>query len=249
MLVIATVAPFLLLVLVAAGGCGWVRDEGGRPRTVLLTGFDPFGGRDVNESWEAVKVLEGETIRGRRVEVARLPVVYDEMAAPLAAAIARARPEVVISFGVGTEVVRVETLARNAYHEQRPLDNAGKPPPRARVDVGGPTTVPTALPADAILAALARANVPARASDDAGGYLCNECFYRLMRTTGPAVAGLRARGFVHVPPAGAPNPAGGAFDLPTIRRAVRAVVEATLDALDGPAGGGDPRDVQAPTPR
>ena len=146
MLVIATVAPFLLLVLVAAGGCGWVRDEGGRPRTVLLTGFDPFGGRDVNESWEAVKVLEGETIRGRRVEVARLPVVYDEMAAPLAAAIARARPEVVISFGVGTEVVRMETLARNAYHEQRPLDNAGKPPPRARVDVGGPTTVPTALP-------------------------------------------------------------------------------------------------------
>ena len=50
--------------------------------------------------------------------------------------------------------------------------------------------------------------------------------------------GIRARGFVHVPPAGAANPRGGEFDLPTIRRGVKAVVEATLDALDAAAGGG-----------
>ena len=207
-----TLAPFLLLalgVLLAGGGCGWVRDGAGRPRTVLLTGFDPFGGRDVNESWEAVKVLEGETVRGRRVEVARLPVVYDEMAGPLAAAIERTRPEVVISFGVGTEVVRVETVARNAYNPKLPLDNAGRPPPRAQIDPSGPATVPTSLPTDAILAALAREGVPARASDDAGGYLCNEGFYRLARTRGPAADGIRARGFVARAAGGGAEPGGG----------------------------------------
>jgi len=235
----ATLAPFLLLglgVLLVSAGCAWGRDGAGRPRTVLLTGFDPFGGRDVNESWEAVKVLEGETVRGRRVEVARLPVVYDEMAGPLAAAIARARPEVVISFGVGTEVVRVETVARNAYNPRLPLDNAGRPPPRAEIDPSGPATVATSLPTEAILAALGRAGVPARASDDAGGYLCNEGFYRLARTQGPAADGIRARGFVHVPPAGAPSPAGGTFDLETIRRAVRVALEATLDEVDARGG-------------
>lgn len=235
-----TLLAFLLSgVLLSVGGCGVADERASRSRTVLLTGFEPFGGRDVNESWEAVKVLEGATLRGRRVEVARLPVVYDEMAAPLAAAIAKARPEVVISFGVGTEVVRVETLARNGYNAIRPLDNLGRPPPRAQVDVTGPETIPTGLPADALLAALAAADVPARASDDAGGYLCNECFYRLMRTRGPAADGIRARGFVHVPPEGMANPRGGTFDLPTIRRGVKAVVEATLDHLDASGGGGD----------
>ncbi len=241
MIATLTLTPWLLLavgVLFASAACGAGRDGAARPRTVLLTGFDPFGGRDVNESWEAVKVLEGTTLRGRRVEVARLPVVYDEMAGPLAAAIERTRPEVVIAFGVGTEVVRVETVARNAYNPARPLDNAGKPPPRVHLDPTGPATVPTSLPTEAILAALARAGVPARASDDAGGYLCNEGFYRLARTQGPAALGIRARGFVHVPPAGAPSPAGGVFDLETIRRAVRVALEATLDDLDAREGAG-----------
>ncbi len=238
MLTTTTFAFLLVGAFLLLGGCGVGGDRASPSRTVLLTGFEPFGGRTVNESWEAVKVLEGITVRGRRVEVARLPVVYDEMAAPLAAAIARTRPEVVISFGVGTEVVRVETLARNGYNPARPLDNLGKPPPRAQLEVAGPETVPTGLPSERLLAALAAADVPARASDDAGGYLCNECFYRLMRTRGPGADGIRARGFVHVPPAGAANPRGGEFDLPTIRRGVQAVVEATLDVLDAAAGGG-----------
>ena len=154
-----TLVVFLLGATLALGGCGVADDRASPSRTVLLTGFEPFGGRSVNESWEAVKVLEGATLRGRRVEVARLPVVYDEMAAPLAAAIARTRPEVVISFGVGTEVVRVETLARNGYNAARPLDNLGKPPPRAQVEVTGPETVATGLPSERLLAALAAADV------------------------------------------------------------------------------------------
>lgn len=237
MLAWIVLAALLVPLLASSAGCSDPTGPPGPRRTVLLTGFQPFGGRDVNESWEAVKVLDGEVIRGRRVVTACLPVVYDEMAAPLAAALERARPEVVVSFGVGTEVVRVETTARNGYHPQRPLDNAGKPPPRDRLEPGGPDTVPTSLPTEAILAALARANVPARASDDAGGYLCNECCWRLARADGPALVGVRRRGFVHVPPAGAPNPAGGTFDLATIRRAVRTVAEATLEALDRDAAG------------
>lgn len=229
------VAPASLLVALALVGtfaaCGGPRVAS--ERVVLLTGFDPFGGRAVNESWEAVSRLEGETVRGRRVVVARLPVVYDEMAVPLAAALEAASPEVVISFGVGTDVVCVEREARNAYAASSPLDNAGKPPPRAAIVPGGAPTAATGLPVAAILARLGAEGVPARASDDAGGYLCNECFYRLMTTRGPGSDGVRARGFVHVPPQGAARPDGGAFDLATIERAVRAVVDEVLRDLDG----------------
>jgi len=83
---------------------------------------------------------------------------------------------------------------------------------------------------DGAVAALRAAGVAAEPSDDAGGYLCNECFYRLVaRASPPASAG-----FVHVPAIGAPNPLGGTYDLETLRRAVRLVVERTVAHASSP---------------
>ncbi|MBP6748782.1 MAG: pyroglutamyl-peptidase I, partial [Xanthomonadaceae bacterium] len=45
-------------------------------RTVLLTGFDPFGGETVNPSWEALRLLQGDTIAGHRIETAMLPTAF-----------------------------------------------------------------------------------------------------------------------------------------------------------------------------
>ena len=45
---------------------------------VLLTGFAPFGGEDVNPSWEAVRALHGARIGGHRIEARCLPVVFGE---------------------------------------------------------------------------------------------------------------------------------------------------------------------------
>ena len=30
-------------------------------KTILITGFDPFGGESINPAWEAVKTMEGYT--------------------------------------------------------------------------------------------------------------------------------------------------------------------------------------------
>lgn len=227
-------AVVLVVAVAALCGCGAHAPErgGATARTVLLTGFEPFGARTVNDSWEAVRVLDGATVRGRRVVVARLPVVYDAVEGPLRAAIERERPEVVLSFGEGTEVVRVETVGRNAYNAKRPADNAGRPPPRDAIEPAGPAAVDGALPASRIVAAWGRAGIPSRASDDAGGYLCNECLYRLMRYAGPVATGVRRRGFVHLPVAGTARPDGGTWDLSTLREAARVAVEETLADLD-----------------
>jgi pyroglutamyl-peptidase len=204
-------------------------------RRVLLTGFDPFGKRTINDSWEAIRELDGVQVAGRTIVTARLPVVYDAIEAPLRAAIEKWTPEVVISFGEGTEVIRVETLGRNGYHASKPLDNAKKPPPRDAIEPGGPATIPNALPTERILRAWAAAGIPSRASDDAGGYLCNECLYRLMRIDGPAAAGVKRRGFIHVPVTGTAKPSGGTFDLDLLRRAVRVAVEETLKDIGAAA--------------
>jgi pyroglutamyl-peptidase len=197
----------------------------------LLTGFQPFGGAKDNPSWEMLKPLAGQTVSGYRIETVELPVVYDEMAKPLTEAIAKHQPKVVICFGQGGGQIQVERVARNGYHPAKPPDNNGKRPPREKIVPEGAEQLPTQLPVDAILAALEKAKLTAVASDDAGGYLCNECFYRLMAANVlPEAKGMVARGFVHVPRVGARNAAGGVYSLEDLTRAARMVVEMTITA-------------------
>ena len=183
---------------------------------ILLTGFEPFGGDPINASWEVVKTFEGREIGGYTVKTALLPVVYDEMEKPLLDAIKANHPSIVISFGVGTPVVQIETVARNGYHPMKPLDNKSKPPPRDKIVPAAAAEIPTALPANTILKALKDAHIGAQLSTDAGGYLCNECFYRLMQ----ADLKVDARGFIHVPPFGTNDPLGGTFDKEKLCKAV-----------------------------
>ncbi len=224
-------AVALALVLAPPRGAAAPVAEPERP-VCLLTGFEPFGGASVNASWEAVKALDGRIVAGHRVAAARLPVVYDAVAGPLRAAVEKHRPAIVISFGVGTKTVRIERVARNGYHRARPPDNRGRRPPRDRILPDGPGTIRTGLPVEAILRSLKAARIGAGTSDDAGGYLCNECFYRLMAMPREgAAAGIRARGFIHVPPFGARDPEGGTFTPDKLRRAVRLAVEAAAEAI------------------
>jgi pyroglutamyl-peptidase len=200
----------------------------------LLTGFEPFGGAKTNPSWEIAKALNGQTIAGYRVVSVELPVVYDEIAKPLAAALKTHTPRLVICIGQGGGLIEIEQIARNGYHPTRPRDNKGQPPPRDRILPDGPAQVPTGLPVERILAALKSAGIGAQASSDAGGYLCNECFYRLM-TFGEkdGASGILARGFVHVPTFGAPSPEGGVYTAEKLISAVKLMVEATAQNVAG----------------
>lgn len=224
----------LMALAIVAGVALSGRSGEAKAPMALLTAFEPFGGRSVNASWEAVKAFDGLVIAGHRVAVERLPVVYDEMAAPLEAAVERHRPSLVVAFGLGGGVIHVERVARNGYAEARPKDNRGREPPRAEVVPAGRPALPSGLPVDDVLAALSAAGLGAAASEDAGGYLCNECFYRLMALDSPAGRAIRARGFVHLPDLDAPNPAGGTYSLERLREAVRIVVERTARAATRP---------------
>lgn len=202
--------------------------------TFLVTAFEPFDGRPTNPSWEVVKRFEGRTISGHRVVTLRLPVVYDAVEAPLRAAIDAHDPRGVVSFGLGRDRIHVERLARNGYHPKRPPDEAGRPPPREVLVPGGPASIPTALPVAAILARLATLRIGGEPSDDAGGYLCNECFYRLMALRGGAADGIRVRGFVHLPDLDAPDPAGGTYTMDRLVAVVEAIVEESIVAARAP---------------
>ena len=71
--------------------------------TVLLTGFDPFGGSTLNPSWLAVNALHGEQVLGHRIVAAQLPTVFGESLRVLDALLPRPRT---VGFGAEPEPPR-----------------------------------------------------------------------------------------------------------------------------------------------
>ena len=95
-------------------------------RTILVTGFEPFGGETVNSSWEAARKLDGWRI-GEYAAVARLlPCAYDASVKKLIQAIETLRPEAVLMAGQAARrgVVCVERFARN-LDDAAAADNGG----------------------------------------------------------------------------------------------------------------------------
>ena len=167
-------------------------------KTVLLTGFEAFGGEAINPSQEIARHLHGTTIMGHRVEGALLPCVFGAALVELQSLLKAHRPVLVICVGQagGRAAVTPERVAINVDDARIP-DNAGAQPVDRAVVRGGPAAYFSTLPIKAIVAAIRTAGFPAEVSQTAGTFVCNHVFYGLMHALRrrPGVRG----GFIHVP--------------------------------------------------
>ncbi|WP_402465844.1 pyroglutamyl-peptidase I [Isoptericola aurantiacus] len=194
---------------------------------VLLTGFEPFGGDTVNESWEAVRGVPSRI--GPEVEVvtACLPVTFAGAAAECRHLLDRHAPDAVIAVGLaaGTDVIRLERVAVNVVDARIP-DNDGLAPVDVPVVPGGPAAYFSTLPLKASLTALRDVGLPVAVSNTAGTYVCNALFYELQHALAER-SGVPS-GFVHVPRAEVVDGTAAAEGL-------RVVVEATARVARGDA--------------
>jgi pyroglutamyl-peptidase len=202
--------------------------------TVLLTGFEPFGGEDVNPSWEAVRALQGVRIGGHRVEARCLPVVFGDANAALRKAIRATRPALVVCVGQagGRAQLSLERIAINV-DDARTADNAGNSPVDAPVVADGPAGYFSTLPIKRLRAELQRAGIPAEISATAGTYVCNHVFYGLMHLL-RARRGVRG-GFVHIPYSpeqAARHPGAASLPVATVTEALRLIVRTALTHPD-----------------
>lgn len=167
-------------------------------RTVLVTGFEPFGGERCNPSGELARRLDGARLHGRRVVGTVLPVVFGASARQLQRSLREHDPELVVSLGVagGRRKLSVERVAINVDDARIP-DNAGQQPIDEPIRRRGPAAYFATLPVKAMFRTLQQGGWPAEVSHSAGSYVCNHVFYCLIHT-------LRRRpgargGFIHVP--------------------------------------------------
>ncbi|TAM46975.1 MAG: pyroglutamyl-peptidase I [Burkholderiaceae bacterium] len=169
--------------------------------TVLLTGFDAFGGERLNPSWLAVQALHGRRIAGHRIVAAQLPTVFDESLHVLRGLLKQYRPALVICVGQagGRSALSLERVAINV-NDARIADNAAAQPVDTPVIASGPAAYFTTLPIKAMLLALRQAGVAVEVSQTAGTFVCNHVFYGLMHLLVTQRGFKRTRGgFIHVP--------------------------------------------------
>ncbi len=146
-------------------------------KTLLLTGFDPWGGIDYNPSWEMIKDYKSKLPRGWGVEVCQIPVSWKKSSKILKDNI-NENVKAIVSFGMlwGDKVV-CEQVAHNGtsgFGE----DNDGELPTSDKV-CKGPKQYKSKLPYRKIQAALEEKDIPCSLSEHAGLYLCNYVFYWL----------------------------------------------------------------------
>lgn len=169
--------------------------------SVLVTGFDPFGGDTLNPSGEIAKALDGAEIESARVVGRVLPCTFRGCERELAGLLRVHRPVAVVSLGLagGRDGIHAERVAINVDDARIP-DNEGIQPIDTPVVESGPAAYWSTLPLKAIVTSLRDSGVTAAVSQTAGTFVCNHLFYFLMHTlaTDGDSHAIRA-GFVHVP--------------------------------------------------
>ena len=168
---------------------------------ILVTGFGPFPGAPFNPTQPLVARL----LRLRRPALADVelsghifPVTYRAVDRQLPELLRQHRPDAILMFGLATRTryLRIETRARNAVttlwpDADRTRARKGSIAADADAMMFGPHTA-------RLLRAAESTGVDARASRDAGSYLCNYLSWRAIEATF-ADNCPRLAAFVHVP--------------------------------------------------
>lgn len=202
------------------------------PGSVLLTGFEPFGGQEMNASWAAVEAVADRWAEPPPLVVVRLPVSFRRARQALRAAVAEHAPQLVVCVGEAAErsAVGLERVAVNIIDAPQP-DNDGSAPAGVPVIAGARAELPAILPLADCLAAGIATGVPVELSPSAGRYVCNATFYALMHLV--ERSDVRG-GFVHVPRTHGQVPPGQpAMATSDAARALSAIVRAALVAVAG----------------
>ena len=168
---------------------------------ILVTGFGPFPGAPYNPTQPLVARL----MRLRRPAFADVelsshifPVTYKAVDRELPLALAKHKPHALLMFGLAGRIgyVRVETRARNAVTMLWP--DAAQTRSRKGSIAGGADAKMFGPHTAKLLRAAVGTGLDARASRDAGSYLCNYLSWRAIEAV-DADSGPRLAAFVHIP--------------------------------------------------
>ena len=165
-------------------------------KQLLITGFEPFGGEEINPSWEAVSRLPDE-IGGYTLTKLRIPVEFDKAAQAVLDEADQILPDVILCIGQagGRTAITPELVAINLRYAKIP-DNGGYQPKDEPIVAGGNVAYFSTLPVRKMAEAISAAGVTSQVSYSAGAYVCNDLLYTLLHRYQNTQTKV---GFVHIP--------------------------------------------------
>ena len=133
--------------------------------TIVLTGFDPFGGDTVNPSTAIAQALHGQRIAGHAVVAAQLPTAFGAAQEGLRVLVQQHQPALVLCLGQagGRAALSIERVAINLVDARIP-DNQGQQPVDAPVLAQGPAAYFATVPVKAMLQAVRACGLPGEVS-------------------------------------------------------------------------------------
>lgn len=198
---------------------------------ILVTGFDPFGGEEVNPAIETVKRLP-DTIGGAKIIKLEIPTVCHQSLRMIDEAIAGYDPDVVLSVGQagGRPDITVERVGINVDDCRIP-DNAGNQIVDEPIYADGPAAYFVTVPIKAMVQRIRERNIPASVSNTAGTFVCNHVTYGVCHLLAVKYPGKRS-GFIHIP--FLPQQAVDKKNMPSMSQdmmveAITAAIEAVVD--------------------
>ncbi len=166
---------------------------------MLMTGFEPFDGAEVNPTEEVLALLQANPPLGTDLHTLLLPVDGEKLPQVLLPRLEETRPDIVLMLGqaTGRSAFSIERVALN-WLDYRIPDNSGRRIQDRPILPDGPAAYFTTLPTRALLEHLRATGLPAELSYHAGTYLCNQAFYLACHWAATHSPTTRV-GFIHVP--------------------------------------------------
>ena len=150
-------------------------------KKILLTGFEPFGGSDINSSWETAARVGQLAPNGVIIDVVQLPVSFNRAGKMIRELLLEKSPDVLVMLGQrgqGTSI-DIERVAINLMDSVNP-DNDGCKPQEQAIKAAAEAAYFSNLPVKALRDALLQKTIPAKVSNSAGLYVCNSTYYNAL---------------------------------------------------------------------
>lgn len=168
-------------------------------KKVLLTGFEPFGGSEVNSSWETAVRVGQLAPKDVCMETLLLPVSFMRAGKKIREALKEKRPDVLVMLGQRGkgESIYIERIAINMM-DASSSDNDGYHPQEQTIVDEGEAAYFSNLPVKTLRDALLHRGIPARVSNSAGLYVCNSTYYNALNEIYEQGLSIKVV-FVHLP--------------------------------------------------
>ncbi|BCR35856.1 pyroglutamyl-peptidase I [Mariniplasma anaerobium] len=199
-------------------------------KTILLTGFTPFGGESMNPSYECLKNIE-DNILGYRIIKKEIETSFLNSHQQLLSYLDQYKPDAVILVGQagGAKAIRIERIAIN-IQDASIEDNLGNMPIDHPIIESAPTAYFSSLPIRKIVDNLMDAGIPTVLSYCAGTFVCNHLLFNLLHYISQKEIHIPV-GFIHVPYVFSQvtdKPDMYATDLDSLTKAIQIIIKTVI---------------------